>query len=131
LTFKPTSKDYVGNHLVRLVLSDDLGASTTYLLKMIILPLINKGAPIFNPVPDNMSFRVALGEIISLDFNYPTDDPDPEDKDIVQSLKIPTALSDFLTYEAKTKILKCAIPLKKPPSITLNNPYTLILTLND
>ena len=78
-----------------------------------------------------MSFRVALGETISLDFNYQIDDPDPEDKEIVQSLKIPTALSDFLTYEAKTKILKCAIPLKKPPSITLNQAYSLRLVLND
>jgi hypothetical protein len=34
------------------VLSDDLGASTTYLLKMKILPLFNKGAPFFNPVPN-------------------------------------------------------------------------------
>ena len=65
--------------MVKLILSDDLGASTSYLLNMKILPLINKGSPIFNPVPDVMSYKVALGETISLDFNYPTDDPDPED----------------------------------------------------
>ena len=111
MTFKPTRKDYVGNHLVRLVLSDDLGASTTYLFNMTILPLINKGAPIFNPVPNEMSFRVALGETIYREFNYQIDDPDLDDKEIVHSLKIPTALRDFLTYEAETKILKCAIPL--------------------
>jgi hypothetical protein len=111
VTFKPTSKDYVGNHVVRLILSDDLGASATYLLNMIILPLINKGAPIFNPVPNEISFRVALGETIYREFNYQIDDPDLEDKEFVQSLKIPTALRDFLTYEAETKILKCAIPL--------------------
>ena len=64
-SFEPTDKDYVGDHLVRVVLSDDLGASTTYLLKMKILPLINKGAPIFSPVPVEMSFRVALGEKFS------------------------------------------------------------------
>ena len=131
LTFKPTNKDYVGNHLVRLTLSDDQSAETTYLFNMIILPLINIGAPFFNPVPDEMSLRVALGEKISLDFNYPTDDPDPEDKDILQSFKIPTSLSQFLTYDPQTKILKCAIPLIKPPSITLNKLYPLLITLND
>ncbi len=52
LTFEPTNKDDVGDHLIRLVLTDDLSASTAYLLKMKILPLINKGAPIFSPVPD-------------------------------------------------------------------------------
>ena len=78
--------------MVRLVISDDLGASNAYLLKMKILPLINKGAPIFNPVPNEMSFRVALGETINREFNYQIDDPDLEDKEIVQSLKIPTAL---------------------------------------
>ena len=49
---------------------------------MELLPLINKGAPILSPLPDVMSFSVALGETISLDFNYGTDDPDPEDTDI-------------------------------------------------
>ena len=83
MTFKPIKKDYVGNHLVSLVLSDDLGASTTYLFSMIILPLINKGPPIFDPVPGEMSFKVALGDTISLDLNYPIDDPDPEDKEIM------------------------------------------------
>ena len=101
------------------------------MFKMTILPLINKGAPFFSPVPDEMSFRVALGEIIFINLNHPTDDPDPEDNYIEQSFKGPTALSEFLTYDAQTKILKCAIPLLKPPSITLNKPYTLILTLND
>ncbi len=52
LTFEPTNKDDVGDHLIRLVLTDDLGASTAYLLKMKILPLINKGAPIFSPALD-------------------------------------------------------------------------------
>jgi hypothetical protein len=85
LTFEPTNIDYVGDHMVRLVLSDDLGASTAYLLKMKILPLINKGAPIFNPVPLELSFRVALGEKFSKKFDYPTNDPDPEDTEILQS----------------------------------------------
>ena len=83
LTFDPTDKDYVGDHMVRVVLSDDLGASTVYLLKIKILPLINKGAPIFNPIPDKKSFKVALGENFSQKFDYPTDDPDPEDKNIL------------------------------------------------
>jgi hypothetical protein len=48
LLFEPIDKDFVGDHLVRLVLSDNLGASTVYLLKMKILPLINKGAPFFS-----------------------------------------------------------------------------------
>jgi hypothetical protein len=47
------------------VLSDDLGASTTYLLKMKILPLMNKGAPFFSQLPGKMSTRVALGEKFS------------------------------------------------------------------
>jgi hypothetical protein len=133
LTFEPkyTDKNFVGDHLVKLILSDDLGASTSYLLKMKILPLINKGAPLFNPVPDVMSHKVALGETISIDFNYPTDDPDPEDNDIEQSFKGPSALRKFLTYDANDKILKCSIPLKKPPSITLNQAYSLKLILND
>jgi hypothetical protein len=56
---------------------------------------------------------VALGEKFSQKFDYPTDDPDPEDKnkEILQSFKVPSALTQFLTYEAETKILKCAIPL--------------------
>jgi hypothetical protein len=84
------------------VLSDDLGASTTYLLKMKILPLINKGAPFFSQVPDKMSDKVALGEKFSYKFDYPTDDPDPEDKvkPIRQYFKVPSALSQFLTYDA-------------------------------
>jgi hypothetical protein len=48
LTFEPTNKQYVGDHLVKLVLSDNLLASTVYLLKMKVLPLINKGAPFFS-----------------------------------------------------------------------------------
>jgi hypothetical protein len=64
------------------VLSDDLGASTAYLLKMKILPLINKGAPFYRPVPEKKSFRVALGEKFSQKFDYLTQDPDPEDIDI-------------------------------------------------
>jgi hypothetical protein len=32
LTFEPTDNIYVGDHIIRLVLSDDLGASTDYLL---------------------------------------------------------------------------------------------------
>jgi hypothetical protein len=60
---------------------------------MTILPLINKGAPNFSPVPDNMSYRVALGENFSQKFDYPIIDPDPEDKDILQTFKGPTVLS--------------------------------------
>jgi hypothetical protein len=76
---------------------------------------------------------VALGEKFSQKFDYPTDDPDPEDKDkeILQSFKAPSALSQFLTYDAQTKILECTIPLIKPPSITLNLAYSLRLILND
>jgi hypothetical protein len=51
--------------LVRLALSDDLGSSTVYFLNMTILPLINKGAPIFSQIPDMKSFQVALGEKFS------------------------------------------------------------------
>ena len=71
--------------MVRLILSDDLGASTAYLLKMNILPLINKGAPIFSQSPGKMQFRVALGERFSQKFDYSISDPDPEDTDILQS----------------------------------------------
>ena len=117
--------------MVRLVLSDNLGASTVYLFNMKILPLINKGAPFFSPVPEKMSFRVALGEKFSQNFDYPTNDPDLEDKDIQQYFEGPTTLSKFLTYDAQKKILRCNIPLKKPPSITLNYAYTLLFTLND
>jgi hypothetical protein len=48
----PIDKNYEGDHSVKLVLSDDLGASTDYFFIMKILPLINKGAPIFSQVPD-------------------------------------------------------------------------------
>jgi hypothetical protein len=95
------------------------------------LPLINKGAPIFSSVPDKMSFRVALGEKFSQKFDYPITDRDPEDMDILQTFKGPTALSKYLTYDAKTKTLECTIPLIKPPSITLDYAYPLRFTLND
>jgi hypothetical protein len=61
LTFEPKDKEYVGDHLLRLVISDDLGASTSYMLNMKILPLVNKGPPTFSPVPEKRSFRVGLG----------------------------------------------------------------------
>ena len=93
LTFKPTNKDFEGHHLIKLILSDDLGASTAYLLKINIFPLINKGAPIFTQVPEKMSFKVALGEKFSQKFDYSVSDPDPEDKAILQSFKGPSALS--------------------------------------
>ena len=133
LLFEPIDKEYVGDHLVRLVLSDNLGASTAYLLKMKILPLINKGAPFFTQLPGTRSFKVALGGKFSEKFDYPTDDPDPEDNDkkMMQTFKIPTALSQFLTYDTQTKILECTMPLTKPPSITLNLAYSLRLALND
>ena len=79
--------------MVRLILSDDLGSSTAYLLKMNILPLINKGAPIFSQSPGKMLFRVALGERFSQKFDYSISDPDPEDTDILQSFEGPSALS--------------------------------------
>ena len=50
---------------------------------MKILPLINKGAPVFRSVPEKKLFRVALGEKFSQKFDYPTHDPDPEDIDIL------------------------------------------------
>ncbi len=78
-----------------------------------------------------MSFRVALGEKFSQKFDYPTKDPDPEDMIILQSFKGPTALSQFLTYDAQTMNLECTMPLKKPPSITLNYAYPMRFTLND
>ena len=131
LTFEPTNDVYVGDHLIKLVLSDNLLASTAYLLKMKILPLINKGAPIFSQLPDKWSFRVALGEKFSHKFDYPISDRDPEDTDILQSFKGPAALSRYLTYEANTKTLECTIPLIKPPSITLDYAYPLRFTLND
>jgi hypothetical protein len=131
LTFEPTNKQYVGDHLVKLVLSDNLLASTVYLLKMKVLPLINKGAPFFNPVPEKRSFRVALGEKFSQKFDYPITDRDPEDMDILQTFKGPMALSKYLTYDAKTKTLECTIPPIKPPSITLDYAYPLRFTLND
>jgi hypothetical protein len=50
---------------------------------------------------------------------------------MMQTFKIPTALSQFLTYDTQTKILECTMPLTKPPSITLNLAYSLRLALND
>jgi hypothetical protein len=52
LTFEPKDKEFVGNHMLSLVLSDELEESTSYMLKMKILPLTNIGAPSFSPVPD-------------------------------------------------------------------------------
>jgi hypothetical protein len=117
--------------LVRVVLSDNLLASTAYLINMKILPFNNKVAPIFTQVPDKRSFRVGLGEKFSQKFDYPTNDPDPENITIIQSFKGPSELRKFLTYDAHTKTLECTIPLIKPPSITLNLAYPLHFILND
>jgi hypothetical protein len=74
---------------------------------------------------------VALGEKFSQKFDYPIKDPDPEDQVILLSFKEPPDLSTYLTYDAQTKTVECTIPLKKPPSITLNKFYILRFTLND
>jgi len=74
---------------------------------------------------------VALGEKFSQKFDYPTNDPDPENVTIIQSFKGPTELSPFLTYDAQTKALECTIPLIKPTSIILNFAYSLRFILND
>jgi hypothetical protein len=100
-------------------------------LNLKILPLINTANPIFTTVPEKRSFRVALGENFKHEFDYPISDRDPEDVDILQTFKGPTALSQYLTYDAKAKTLKCTIPLIKPASITLNFAYPLLFTLND
>jgi hypothetical protein len=78
-----------------------------------------------------MSFRVALGEKFSKKFDYPISDLDPEDVAILQSLEGPPALNQFLTYDSLSKTLEFTIHREKQSLITLNNAYSLNITLND